>query len=265
MNTKTVKLILMQTPNEAIVRLKEIIARLRAPDGCPWDREQTHESIKPQLLEESFEVLEAIDEKNDRMLKEELGDVLLHIVFHSQLAAERGAFTLEDVINGVADKLVHRHPHVFGENKLGSSAEVLKQWDEIKKLEKPERTGLLHGIPKTLPALMQAEEIQKKAAKVGFDWTEVKDVLAKVREELNEVEQDLHNPPKAEEEIGDLFFTLTNLARFLKINPELAARAANGKFIRRFEWMEQNSPQPLKGQSLAELDELWGQAKRQVG
>jgi tetrapyrrole methylase family protein/MazG family protein len=251
--------------NHAIVRLKEIIARLRAPDGCPWDREQTHASIKPQLLEESFEVLEAIDEKNDKMLKEELGDVLLHIVFHSQLASERGAFTLEDVINGVADKLVHRHPHVFGENKLGSSDEVLKQWDEIKKKEKPERTGILHGIPKTLPALMQAEEIQRKAAKVGFDWSEVKDVLAKVREELDEVEQDLHHPAKAGEEIGDLFFALTNLARFLKINPELAARGANSKFIRRFEWMEQNSAKPLKGQSLAELDELWNRAKKTVG
>jgi tetrapyrrole methylase family protein/MazG family protein len=252
----------MKVPSEAIVRLKEIIARLRAPGGCPWDREQTHESIRLQLLEECFEVLEAVDERNDGMLREELGDVLLHVVFHSQLAVERGAFTLEDVINGVADKLVRRHPHVFGEGKLGSSAEVLRQWDEIKRGEKPGRKGLLDGIPRTLPALMQAGEIQKRAAKVGFDWTEIRDVLAKVREEFGELEEVLHDPPRAEEELGDLFFALVNLARFLDINPELAARAANQKFIRRFEWMEQNSPQPLKGLSLAELDELWCRAKK---
>ena len=253
------------THEQPIQRLKEITACLRRPGGCPWDIEQTHASIKSQLLDEAYEVVEAIDEQDDKLLCEELGDVLLHVVMHSQMAAERGAFTLEDVISGIADKLVRRHPHVFGENALGDSVAVLQQWDEIKRREKPERTGILHGVAKSLPSLMAAQELQKRAAKVGFDWSEIKDVLAKVREELDEVEQDLHDSLKAGEEIGDLFFALVNLARFLKINPELAARDANSKFIRRFEWMEQNSTKPLKGQSLAELDGLWNQAKQIVG
>ncbi|MDR1145585.1 MAG: nucleoside triphosphate pyrophosphohydrolase [Verrucomicrobiales bacterium] len=250
---------------EPITRLKNIIARLRAPGGCPWDREQTHQSIKPQIIEECYEAVEAIDDADDALLKEELGDVLLHLVFHAQLAAERGAFTFDDVINGIADKLVFRHPHVFGENKLSDSGAVLRQWDELKKQEKPERTGALDGVAKSLPALLLAAEIQKKAAKVGFDWPDADGVLAKVREELGELERDLHDHQRAEEELGDLFFALVNLARFLKINPELAARAATQKFKRRFEWMEQHAAAPLKGQSLSALDALWNQAKQALG
>ncbi|MDR2463933.1 MAG: nucleoside triphosphate pyrophosphohydrolase [Verrucomicrobiales bacterium] len=248
-----------------LARLKKIIARLRAPDGCPWDREQTHESLKPQIIEECYEAVEAIDDADDEHLKEELGDVLMHVVFHAQLAAERGAFTLEDVVNGISDKLVFRHPHVFGDKKVAGSGEVARQWDELKQREKPGRTGALDGVARSLPALMLATEIQKRAAKVGFDWPSADGALEKVREETGELERVLNDPSRSADELGDLFFSLVNLARFLNINPELAARAASQKFIRRFEWMEQNSAAPLKGRSLSALDELWAQAKRAVG
>ncbi|MDD5260477.1 MAG: nucleoside triphosphate pyrophosphohydrolase [Methylacidiphilales bacterium] len=247
---------------ESVKQLKDIIARLRAPDGCPWDREQTHESIKPQLLEECYEVLEAIDEKSDSMLREELGDVLLHIVFHAQLAEERGVFTLETVVREICEKLVRRHPHVFGEDKLSTSGEVLHRWEEIKKKEKPERKGALDGVPRHLPALMQAQEIQKKAAKVGFDWQELRDVLAKVKEEIAEIEKDFQNPEKLREEVGDLLFSVVNFARHCKMDAEESCRQANRKFVRRFEWMEKNTSRPLKGLTLSELDALWNQAKK---
>jgi len=248
-----------------IDELRRIVARLRAPDGCPWDREQTHHSIKPQLVEECYEVLEAIDAQSDSMLREELGDVLLHLVFHAQLAEERGAFDFDNVVSEICDKLVRRHPHVFGQDKLHTSDQVLQRWDEIKKSEKPERTGLLHGIPVQLPALMQSQEIQKKVAKVGFDWTEVRDVFAKVKEEMAELEADLDHPEKAAEEFGDLLFSLANLGRHLKIDAEEACRQANRKFTRRFEWMERNSPSPLKELALPELEQLWNRAKQATG
>ena len=243
--------------------LKQIVARLRAPDGCPWDREQTHETIKPQLVEECYEVLEAIDEKNDPLLREELGDVLLHIVFHAQLAGERGAFTLEDVAQELCEKLIRRHPHVFGEDNLSTSQEVLHRWEELKKIEKPERTGVLDGIPKHLPALMHAQEVQKKAAKVGFDWPEIGPVLEKVKEEIAEVERDLHNRKRTEEEIGDLLFSVVNLARHCKVDAEEACRQAVRKFTQRFEWIEKHATRPPKEMSLDELDALWNQAKKQ--
>jgi MazG family protein len=250
---------------DPVTRLRNIIARLRAPDGCPWDREQTHASLKPQLIEECYEAVEAVDAADDELLKEELGDVLMHIVFHAQLAAERGAFTLDDVVNGIADKLVFRHPHVFGDRKLTDSGAVVRQWDELKKQEKPGRTGALDGVAQSLPALLLAAEVQKKAAKVGFDWADADGVLAKVREEIAELEQVLGDPARSADELGDVFFSLVNLARFLRINPEFAARAAVKKFVRRFEWMEQNAAAPLKGRSLSALDELWAQAKRAAG
>ena len=243
--------------------LKQIVARLRAPDGCPWDREQTHESIKPQLVEECYEVLEAIDERNDTLLREELGDVLLHIAFHAQLAGERGAFTLEDVAGELCEKLIRRHPHVFGQDSLATSEQVLHRWEELKKKEKPERTGALHGIPKHLPALMHAQEIQKKAAKVGFDWPEVRAVMEKVKEEIAEVEKDLHDHKKTEEEIGDLLFSVVNLARHCKVDAEEACRQAARKFTRRFEWVEDHATRPPKEMSLDELDALWNRAKKQ--
>ena len=172
-----------------IDELLEVMTRLRGPGGCPWDQEQTHESIRPQVLEECYELLEAIDEADDKLMKEELGDVLLHVVFHSQLAKERGVFCFEDVSKGIVDKLIRRHPHVFGDQDLDSSEKVLKKWQELKDKEKPERVGVLDGIPKILPALMEAQEVQKKAGRVGFDWKEVSDVMDKVREEVDEVQE----------------------------------------------------------------------------
>ncbi|MDX6765943.1 MAG: nucleoside triphosphate pyrophosphohydrolase [Candidatus Methylacidiphilales bacterium] len=251
----------MQTIDE----LKAIVARLRGPGGCPWDQEQTHQSIRSQLLEECYEVLEAIDEGNDSLLEEELGDVLLHIVFHAQLAEEEGKFSLDDVARGINEKLIRRHPHVFGEGgKLGSAAEVLQKWDELKKVEKPERTGALHGIPPILPALMLAQETQKKAAKAGFDWKEVRPVLDKLKEEIAELEKDLEHPQRAADELGDVFFSLVNLARHLKVDAEQSCRDATRKFTRRFEHAEAEAARQgraLKDRSPEELDRLWETAK----
>jgi len=252
----------------SIDELRNIVARLRAPDGCPWDQEQTHQSIRSQLLEECYEVLEAIDENNDTLLQEELGDVLLHIVFHAQLAEERGKFNLDSVARGIGEKLIRRHPHVFGDgDKLGSAGEVLKKWDELKKAEKPERTGVLHGIPPILPALMLAQETQKKAAKVGFDWKELRPVLEKLKEEIAELENDLENPEKAADELGDVFFSLVNLSRHLQVDAEQACRDATRKFTRRFERIEEAaaaSGRSLKDMSLGEMDRLWDEAKKAI-
>jgi tetrapyrrole methylase family protein / MazG family protein len=270
------------------------VARLRGPGGCPWDQEQTHESIRAQLLEECYEALEAIDQKDDVLLREELGDVLLHVVFHAQLAEERGVFTLDEVAQGIREKLVRRHPHVFGDDKLKTSDEVLKRWDELKKLEKPERKGALDGVPALLPALMRAQEIQKKAAKVGFDWQELMPVLQKVREELDELEEEVEREVERQmerkrelkapgsqpdsstkprvtekrvaEELGDLLFSVVNLARHLKIDAEQACRDATRKFSHRFEKVEalaKASGRQLVEMTLTELDLLWEQAKRQ--
>lgn len=250
---------------DSIDELKAIVTRLRAPDGCPWDREQTHQSIRAQLLEEAYEVLEAIDEADDALLAEELGDVLLHIVFHACLAEERGVFSLDDVARGINAKLIRRHPHVFGEGaKLGSSAEVLKKWDELKRAEKPHRTGALDGIPPILPALMQAQETQKKAAKVGFDWPAAAPVLDKVREELRELEADLAAGKNPSDELGDLFFSLVNLSRHLGVDAEQACRDATRKFATRFRAMEAEAAR--QGKSLPalapeETDRLWEAVK----
>lgn len=266
--------------NESIARLREIMHTLRSPGGCPWDQEQTHESIRAQLLEECYEALEAIDQKDDVLLREELGDVLLHVVFHAQLAEERGVFTLDEVAQGIREKLVRRHPHVFGDDKLKTSDEVLKRWDELKKLEKPERKGALDGVPTLLPALMRAQEIQKKAAKVGFDWQELMPVLQKVREELDELESEVKavgtqpdsstslkvTEKRVAEELGDLLFSVVNLARHLKIDAEQTCRDATTKFSHRFEKVEalaEASGRQLGEMTLTELDLLWEQAKRQ--
>jgi tetrapyrrole methylase family protein / MazG family protein len=257
-------------PMESIDTLKQVVARLRAPDGCPWDQEQTHASIRSQLLEECYEALEAIDEQNDKLLQEELGDVLLHVVFHAQLAEERGVFTLGDVIRGISDKLVRRHPHVFGGDRLATSGEVLKKWEELKKIEKPERKSALAGIPPILPALMRAQEVQKKAAKVGFDWKEMKPVLAKIREEMLELEHEIEQHSSAEritDELGDLLFSVVNLARHLKIDAELACRGSTNKFSHRFEGVERLVAEKkccMEEMTLEELDLLWEQAKSQV-
>jgi len=252
----------------SIKQLREIVAKLRSPEGCPWDKEQTHQSIRTLLLEECYEAIEAIEEENDALLQEELGDVLLHVVFHAQIATERDSFTFEDVAQSVSDKLIRRHPHVFGDDHCADANEVLKKWDDLKQQEKPERKSLLDGVPPTLPALMQAKEYQKKAAKAGFDWDDPKGVLHKTREELDELEEALtskdpdHNHIR--EEIGDLLFSLVNLSRHLKVDAEDACRQTNKKFRTRFNYIEQQlnaQDKDIGTASLGEMEALWQEAK----
>lgn len=241
----------------------EIIEILRGPNGCPWDREQTLESLKPYLLEEAYEVMEAMDDGGNN-LKGELGDLLLQIVFQSSISKEKNEFTVDDVIDSICEKMIRRHPHVFGDlsNDI-TTDEVLVNWEEIKSKEKEheERKSILDGIPKGLPALSRAEKIQKKVSKEGFDWNNIKDVLGKVKEEIIELEDEinLNNYEKMEEELGDLYFSIVNLSRHLKINSELALNKANKKFEKRFRYVEKNCN--LKESSLEKMEELWKEAK----
>ena len=253
--------------------LRAIVARLRAPGGCPWDREQTHASLRTALLEETYEVLAAIEANDDPNLREELGDLLLHVVLHSQIAAERGAFDFDAVAREIGEKMVRRHPHVFGDDRLTDTAAVLVRWDEIKRREK-EKAGRagegvpsqMDGLPALLPALMRAQKAQEKAAKVGFDWRKVEEVLAKVREEATEIEQ---TPPGAAdavaEEIGDLLFAAVNLARWHKLDAETAMRRATDKFVRRFQHVEgalRARGQAWDAATFEEMDALWEESKR---
>jgi len=251
--------------------LVEIMARLRAPGGCPWDREQSHRSLKPYLLEETYEVLEAIDHGSDRKLAEELGDLLLQIVFHAQIAAEAGSFTMEDVAGGISDKLRHRHPHVFGDVRVRDSEEVVDNWEQLKRAEarNHDRESLLDGIPAALPALQRADDVQRRVAKVGFDWDDASGPAAKVREELAEVEEASASGEneRVAEEIGDLLFAVVNLARALGVNGEDALRVAVARFAERFRAMEKMADGRgirLKGLTLEQLDELWEAAKREL-
>ncbi len=252
--------------------LVKIVAILRGPQGCPWDREQTHESIRRHLLEEAYEVLEAIDRRDSAQLCEELGDLLLQVVLHSQMATEEGAFTLQDVIAEISSKLIRRHPHVFGEIRLQTSEEVLKQWEEIKASEKGGRpfSSVMEGIPKDLPALMKALEVSKRAVRVGFEWERLEDVWNKLYEELEELHQSLRQGEitSVRDEIGDLLFTLVNIARWLKVDPEEALRLMVDRFIRRFQYMERKLAQQgreISSLSLAEMDTLWEEAKSALG
>jgi tetrapyrrole methylase family protein / MazG family protein len=252
----------MKTPIE---RLREIMATLRAPNGCPWDREQTHESIKSALLEEAYELIEAIDNRDMENMKEELGDVLLQVIFHSQLANETGKFNFDDVVTTISDKLVRRHPHVFGDVNAPDTATVLANWNEIKKKEKPERKGPFDGIPKALPALMRATEVSKKAAKVGFDWPNAEGALAKVREETDELAAETHDKTRAAEELGDLLFAVVNLSRHLKLDAEQCLYAATNKFQKRYEAMAAvlaERGKKLEDCTLAEMDAVWNEIKR---
>ncbi len=249
--------------------LLDIMERLRGKDGCPWDRKQTHESLRPYLIEECYEVIEALDSGDMGLLEEELGDLLLQIVFHSQLTKEQGYFNLTDVITGICTKLINRHPHVFAETIVSSSEEVLKNWEEIKRDEKSEKsyTESLERIPKGMPALMKSYKIQGKAAEVGFDWDDVEGAVDKVREELQEL-MDVYKTDQKEEiweEVGDLLFAVVNMARFLKVRPELALNKTVDKFIRRFKFIEMSAKengQDLKDMSLTEMDKLWEKAKK---
>lgn len=255
---------------ENFKRLVTIIATLRGPNGCPWDKEQDHESLKPYLIEEAYEVLEAISEKSDEKLAEELGDLLTQIVMHAQLAGERGAFDIEDVAGRIADKLTTRHPHVFGEREDLSPDEVLHNWERIKhRTAENHDYSVLQGLPLSLPALLKAFRVQEKVGRYDFDWKNPVDVLAKVREELDELEKALQSEVgmRQEEELGDLLFSLVNLGRHLKIQAEEALNSTIRRFIKRFQFIEDRLRQngkKLDDSSLEEMDALWEQAKKEI-
>lgn len=248
-------------------RLRAIMHRLRAPGGCPWDAEQTHESLLSNLIEETYETVDAIRSGDIAHMREELGDLLLQVVFHSELANETGHFDLDDVAREICEKLIRRHPHVFADSDATTTDAVLSQWDEIKRTEKGhQQKPYLHGTGNGLPALPRAAKLQKKAAKVGFDWPDASGVLAKVREELAETEQAISsgNPSDIAEEIGDLLFSIVNLARHHHLDPEVLMAAANTKFESRFALMEQalkQSHTTLESASLEQMESAWQNTK----
>ena len=259
---------MLTTPNttgEKFERLVAIMARLRAPGGCPWDREQTFDTIKPYLLEETYEVLDAIDRRDWAGLAEELGDLMLEAVFFSEMAAEENHFRIDDSLDLVCEKLIRRHPHVFGDATAKTAADVTRRWDQIKADEKKTKgeapKGRLESVPRNTPALVEAQQISSKAAAVGFDWENAGQVLEKLEEELHELAnaRQSASPAAIEGEIGDLLFVLVNLARFCKVDPEQALRKTNSKFRKRFGYVEQHATLP--GASLQELEALWQEAK----
>ena len=259
-------------------KLVAVQARLRAPDGCPWDREQTHATLRTYLIEEAYEVLEALESGDDAKFAEEMGDLLLQIVFHSQIAREEERFTVADVIREIHDKMVRRHPHVFGENRAKNAAEVLKNWEQLKKEERSaaakkngggkKAESLLDGVSKALPAALQGLQLTRRAARIGFDWESADGVFEKMKEEAGELRRELASGGKgsarAEEEMGDLLFATVNLARWLEIDPEIALKKANAKFAARFRAMEARAAK--SGRKLAdapreEMERMWEQAK----
>jgi MazG family protein len=253
-----------------LARLRAIMHRLRAPGGCPWDAEQTHESLVTNLIEEAYETVDTIQRGDHDHLKEELGDLLLQVIFHSELAEEAGRFNLDDVARGISDKLVRRHPHVFAQSDASTSDAVLQQWDEIKRAEKgDEEKPYLHGVGKGLPALLRAAKLQKKASKVGFDWPDQAGVIAKIREETEELEAAISNEDSgaADEELGDLLFSVVNLVRFRKLDPEVVMAGANAKFEQRFAAMERDLKQhgvDLNTATPERMEESW-QAVKTIG
>jgi len=244
--------------------LVEIIARLRAPDGCPWDREQTHATLRGNLLSECYEVLEALDDEDSARLCEELGDLLLQITLHAQIARDNGEFEIGDVIKGIATKIVRRHPHIFGSTKVKDAEEVMHNWEELKREEREEDASMLDGVPKSMPALAYAYEISRRAVRVGFEWEDIGGVIDKLAEEIREIKDSASREEK-EREFGDLLFTLVNVARWEGIDAEAALREANRKFYKRFTRMEElcrerglNFPEL----SFEEQNALWEEAKR---
>ena len=248
-------------------KLVDIMTLLRSKDGCPWDKVQTSESIKPYLIEETYEVIEAIDEKDPAKMKEELGDLLLQVVFHAQIAKDRGEFDINDVIDKISDKMVSRHPHVFGDAKFETPEEVTKQWQDRKREEGKLKDSALEGVPKELPSLLRAHRLQSRAAKVGFDWAKVEDVFGKLDEELKEFKEALEKKDKKEieDELGDIFFVLVNISRFVGVNAEEALRKTISKFISRFRYIEMKAAdegRQLSDMTLEEMDALWDEAKK---
>lgn len=247
--------------------LLNIMSVLRSEKGCPWDREQTVESLKPFIIEEAYEVLEAIDEKNPEAIKEELGDLLFQVVFQCQLAKEKGEFDMSDVIDKIGRKMIARHPHVFSDADYKTSDEVLLHWEAQKRKEGKQRESIIDGIPKTLPSLLRAHRLQDRAARVGFDWEQPKDVLEKLDEELKEFKNAFKEKKQdeIEDELGDIFFVLVNISRFIGVNPEDALRKTISRFISRFRYIEMAAAdlgKKLTDMSLAEMDALWAEAKK---
>ena len=243
-----------------------VIAKLRAPDGCPWDREQTHKSLKPNMVEEAYETVDAIDEDNMPHLKEELGDVLLQVLLHSQIASERGDFDIESVSKELKEKLIHRHPHVFGQTKVKDADEVKKNWDILKAQEKTERKSAMDGLSKSMSALMSAQKISKRAVKQGFEWPDENSLYECLYSEIlefKEAEKE-HDKNHMKDELGDILFAVVNLARWNKIDSEQALLNANKKFEKRFRKMEELAVKPLKEYSFEEYDNLWKQAKKEL-
>ena len=272
------------TPGAWFEKLVAVQERLRAPDGCPWDREQTHATLRTYLLEEAYEVLDALESGNDAKFAEEMGDLLLQIVFHSEIAREQQRFDISDVIREIHDKMVRRHPHVFGGKKAKNTAEVLKNWEQIKKEERrnteenssstrdstAKAESLLDGVPKGIPAALEAYQLTRRAARIGFDWDNLGGIIAKMHEESAELQGALQSgtSKETEEELGDLLFAAANVARFLKIDPEIALKRANSKFSERFRWMEraaEQSGRPLADVPRAEMEDLWKRAKIHAG
>jgi MazG family protein len=250
---------------ERFDKLAEIMDRLREPQGCPWDREQSYETLRSYLLEECYEVADAIDRQDHAALCEELGDLLFQIVFLSRIAKEENRFTVSDVIRGIAEKMIRRHPHVFGSERAETSEEVLKNWEEIKRGEK-EFSSVLDGVPRALPALLKAQRLGTKAARVGFDWTRPSEVLEKIDEELQELREAVaaDDAEEAKGEIGDLLFSIVMLARHMGVDPEGALEKTNLKFTRRFSWIEsklERSGESIDSFELDRLEELWAKAK----
>jgi len=256
-----------QSTGDRFRKLCEIVAKLRAPGGCPWDREQTHESLLPALIEEAYEVAEAADAKNDAHFREELGDLLLLVVMHAEIAQESGRFNIDNVLQEISDKLVRRHPHVFGTSDARDSGAVLKQWEAIKREEKKADSHYLASLPKALPALIRGQKAQSKAARVNFDWTEVRDVIAKVEEELCEVKDAIASQDREmiTDEIGDVLFAVVNLARKCEIDAESALQKATDKFVARFNRLEdelRRQGKRLGDVDLAEMDAIWERIKK---
>jgi len=271
------------TPGEWFEKLVAVQAGLRAPKGCPWDREQTHQTLRTYLLEEAYEVLEALDKGNDAKFAEEMGDLLLQIVFHSQIASEEGRFTVADVIREIHDKMIRRHPHVFGETRAKDSKEVLRNWEQIKAEERrasgaksngekdtPDAPSLLDGVSRALPATLEGFQLTRKASRIGFDWDNAKGVIDKIREETVELESAVHEKDhrRTEEEMGDFLFAAVNLARFLHVDPEIALKKANAKFSQRFRAMEaraRESGREFKDLPREEMEALWEATKEAEG
>lgn len=258
MNTREQKL-------EAFGRLLDIMDELRVK--CPWDAKQTNESLRTNTIEETYELCEAIIKNDNQEIKKELGDVLLHIVFYSQIGQEKEAFDITDVCNSLCDKLIYRHPHVFGDDAAKTAGEVEQSWEQLKLKEKGGNKTVLEGVPASLPSIAKAHRIQDKARNAGFDWDQKEDVWTKVKEEINEVETEISqmNSDKMEAEFGDLFFSLINASRLYKVNPDNALERTNQKFIKRFNYIEQKAKEQgrnLKDMTLAEMDTLWEEAKK---